>query len=156
MKIQLEQKSNHCPDHLSCVACEQRFMVGQLRQLLKDDRSLLHGDICPTCSGRSATEIQDLLQAHGNRLLSGQHVEQERGQELIAIAQEPVQFPSIWQWLVKKIEILAAESNTLEQARFNIKPSACNCRQLQSLEYMYQESEIASGSPSKDDFLDDF
>jgi hypothetical protein len=136
MKIQLEQKSSNCPDHMNCVACAQKFKVGSMRRLLMDDRSMLQGDLCHSCVRRTALSLQKLLKSKGQRLLS-KHP--ERGQELMNMATELVQFPSLWQWLTKKIEILSAETTALEQARFNI--NTCNCRQIQKLEYIYQEIE---------------
>jgi hypothetical protein len=136
MKIQLEQKSSNCPDHMNCVACAQKFSVGSMRRLLMDDRSMLQGDLCHSCVRRTAPSLQKLLRSKGQRLLS-KHP--ERSQELINMAIEPVQFPSLWQWLTKKIEILSAETTALEQARFNI--NTCNCRHIQQLEYIYQEIE---------------
>jgi hypothetical protein len=141
MKIQLEQKSSNCPDHMICVACAQTFKVGQLRRLLTDDRSMLQGDLCSNCVHRSATVLQKLLKIQGKRLISSHPAAPERGQELLAIATEPVQFPSLWQWLIKKMEVLAAETTALEQARFNTTPTACSCRQAQKLEYIYQKSD---------------
>jgi hypothetical protein len=137
MKIQLEQKSSNCPDHMNCVACAQKFKVGDLRRLLIDDRAMLQGDLCHRCVHRNASSLQKLLKSQGQRLLTSYPAAQERGQELMAMAAEPVQFPSLWQWLTKKIEILAAETTALEQARFNIK--ACNCRQVNKLEHIYQK-----------------
>jgi hypothetical protein len=139
MKIQLEQKSSNCPDHMTCVACSQNFKVGSIRRLLLDDRAMLHGDLCRNCAHRSAPTLQKLLKVQAKRLLASHPAAQERGQELLAITAEPIQFPSLWQWLTKKIEILAAETTALEQARFNT--NTCNCRQIQKLEYIYQEIE---------------
>jgi hypothetical protein len=142
MKIQLEHRISSCPDQLTCVACTRLFPVGQIRQLLKDHRSLVQGDICSVCTHRSSGEIQRLLTANGlERMLSADLIDRERGQELLELAQEAVQFPSFWQWLSKKIEILAAETNELEKARFKTAPAVSSCRRLQSLEYMYEESE---------------
>jgi hypothetical protein len=139
MKIQLEQKSSNCPDHMNCVACAQKFKVGSIRRLLIDDRSMLQGDLCHSCVRRTAPSLQKLLKSKGQRLLSSRSANQERGQELMNMATEPVQFPSLWQWITKKIEILSAETTALEQARFNT--TTCNCRQVQKLEYIYQEIE---------------
>jgi hypothetical protein len=136
MKIQLEQKSSNCPDHMNCVACAQKFKVGSIRRLLVDDRSMIQGDLCHSCIRRTAPSLQKLLKSKGQRLLS-RHP--ELGQELMSMATEPVQFPSLWQWLTKKIEILSAETMALEQARFNT--TTCNCRQVQKLEHIYQEIE---------------
>jgi hypothetical protein len=136
MKIQLEQKSSNCPDHMNCVACAQKFKVGSMRRLLMDDRSMLQGDLCHSCVRRTAPSLQKLLRSKGQHLL---FKHPERGQELMNMATEPVQFPSLWQWLTKKIEILSAETTALEQARFNI--NTCNCHQVQKLEYIYQEIE---------------
>jgi hypothetical protein len=137
MKIQLEQKSSHCPDHMTCVACAQNFKVGSIRRLLLDDRAMLHGDLCSNCAGRSAPLLQKLLKVQAKRLIASHAAAQERGQELLAIAAEPIEFPSLWQWLAKKIEVLATETTALEQARFNT--NTCNCRQVQKLEYLYQK-----------------
>jgi hypothetical protein len=137
MKIQLEQKSSNCPDHLNCVACAQKFKVGSLRRLLMDDRSMLQGDLCYSCVHRSASSLQKLLKSKGQRCLNSYPAAQERGQELLTMANESVQFPSLWQWLTKRIEVLSAETTALEQARFNI--NACNCRQIEKLEYIYQK-----------------
>jgi hypothetical protein len=136
MKIQLEQKSGNCPDHMHCVACAQKFKVGSMRRLLLDNRSMIQGDLCHNCVRRTAPSLQKLLKSKGQSLLS-KHP--ERSQELTNMATEPVQFPSLWQWLTKKIEILSAETTALEQARFNT--ATCNCRQVQKLEYIYQEIE---------------
>lgn len=107
-----------------------------MRRLLIDDRSMIQGDLCHSCARRTAPSLQQLLRSKGQRLLS-KHP--ERGQEMMNMAIESVQFPSLWQWLTKKIEILSAETTALEQARFNI--NTCNCRQIQKLEYIYQEIE---------------
>jgi hypothetical protein len=139
MKIQLEQKSNHCPDQMSCVACARTFKVGAMRRLLLDDRAMVQGDLCNTCVGHSAPMLQKLLKIQGKRLIASYPAAQEHGEELLAMAKEPVQFPSLWQWAIKKIEILAAETAALEEARFNTNPTACRCRQVQKLEYIYQK-----------------
>jgi hypothetical protein len=142
MKIQLEQTSSHCPERISCVACRQLFQVGTIRQLLIDNRSLVQGDLCPNCARHSPTDIQRLLRASGlERMLSDQAVDRERGQELLVVARESLELPSWWQWLLKKISVLATETQALEQARFQITPGMMNCRRIQSWEALYQEGE---------------
>jgi hypothetical protein len=142
MKIQLEQTSSHCPDRINCVACRQLFPVGTIRQLLIDDRSLVQGDLCRSCTRQSPTEIQRLLRASGlESMLSDQAVDRERGQELLSLARESLQLPSWWQWLITKVSVLATETQALEQARFQIAPVAINCRRIQSWEALYQEGE---------------
>jgi hypothetical protein len=131
--------SSSCPDRINCIACRQFFTVGTIRQILIDNRSLVQGDLCSACARLRTTEIQRLLTNSGlERMLSDVTVDQERGQELLTVAQENLQQPSLWQWLIKKIEIFATETNALEQARFKITPEKINCRRLQNLEYLYQ------------------
>jgi hypothetical protein len=99
---------------------------------------MILGDLCHHCARQNTSRLQGLLKAQGNRLLAHDSTAQKRGQELLTIATESAQFPSIWQWLIKKVEILASETTALEQARFNTP--ACNCRQVKKLEYLYQKA----------------
>ncbi len=144
MKIQLEKKSSYCPDHMTCVACGHNFKVDSLRRLLIDDHAMIQGDLCHSCFHRSTPSLQRLLKAQGTRLLtSSNSPTQARGQELLTIATEPARFPSVWEWLSKKNEILVAETTALEQARLNL--STCHCRQIEKLEHLYQTSDQYDG-----------
>jgi hypothetical protein len=159
MKIQLEHKLESCPEQLLCAVCGQIFLVQQIRTLLYSDRGLLQGDICPHCQklneenfkkkiyqrasflwqNADVTDNQDLLKVTARRDRGLLDDQKSRALELLTIAQEKVKFPNFLERWFKKMEILAQESNELEQARFGL--SKCYCQERQRLEYLFKESE---------------
>jgi hypothetical protein len=126
MKIQLERTLTSCPAHLACVACQQFFPTGKLRHLLKSDRQLILGDLCPPCLKRGAIHIQLCLREQANRSMAPAFnggsltiASHRQALEQLEVAAEAVQFPKVYQRLLKKIEIFMEESQELETARFN-------------------------------------
>jgi len=142
MKITLEQKRPPCPDHLSCTVCHQTFSVNKLRTLLRSDRGLVVGDVCPQCLHLEAHEIQRLLREQANRMMSprrgrgAQTISSHRqALELLEISTENVQFPRLYQRWLKHIAIFAQESQDLEFERFNL--SSYSTQRRSQLERMF-------------------
>jgi hypothetical protein len=141
MKIQLEQKLSTCPESITCTVCRHSYGAGNIRALIYDNHNLIQGDICPKCLKLNSTTIQQKLRFHADCLMheSTAHPArrvnlQERALELLAVSEESIQFPTFFQWLWKKIEIFASETQELEAARFGLSQCDCETRsQLQNL-----------------------
>jgi hypothetical protein len=132
MKIKLERKLASCPNPMICVVCHHPFEVRDIRALLYSDHHLIQGDICPVCLRLKPALFQQKLKAQGDRLRwesaassSSSGILQARAVELLETADESIQFPTIFHWLFKKIEILAAERQELEAAKLGIGQCGC-------------------------------
>lgn len=135
MKIQLERKLNACPDQMTCVACHETFWVRNIRTLLYSDNNLIQGDVCLECTKLSASKFQQKLRSQASRLVqvASTHPErhdmiQERAVELLETSEEEIRFPTVLQWLVKKIQIFSEESRELEKARLGMEQYRCDGR----------------------------
>ncbi|PSB26574.1 hypothetical protein [Stenomitos frigidus] len=127
MKIQLERKLQPCRDKLRCTVCQQIFVVGQIRSLLYQDSGLLQGDVCSTCTKLSAKDFKESMVLHARILLQQGNLHDaqtmtlhEQALELLAIAKEPMKFPSFWQQLVMHLDVLAQDTQELEAARLGL------------------------------------
>jgi hypothetical protein len=145
MKITLEHKLPPCPDRLTCTVCRQTFEVSRLRTLLRSDRGLVIGDICPHCLHLAAYEIQRLLRYQANQMMAhpkgrgAQTIASHRqALELLEISTENVQFPMVYQRWLKWIAIFAQESQELESARFNL--SSYDDQKRSQLEKIFMHS----------------
>jgi hypothetical protein len=143
MKIKLERKLTTCPDKLACATCHTGFAAGRLRALLYSDRGLVLGDICPACLKLEAADIRRLLRKESNRLMShpkgsySQTISLHRqALELLETSEEEVQFPMLYQRLIKQFQIFSQESQELEAAKFNL--SSRSLSQRARLERMFQ------------------
>ncbi len=128
MKIQLERKLSACPDQMTCITCHESFWVRNIRTLLCSDNNLIQGDVCPECTKLSASKFQQKLRNQASRLvqIASTHPErhdiiQARAVELLETSEEKIRFPTVLQWLVKKIQIFSEESRELEAARLDIE-----------------------------------
>lgn len=124
MKIQLERKLISCPDRVMCAVCRQLFSVGQIRALLHNDKGLIQGDVCPECLELENSEIKQRLQDRASLLMKQANMGYSRtdysrqlAEELLEVAQENVEFPPFYQWLVKWFEVLFHEPEELEITR---------------------------------------
>ncbi|HEY9824312.1 MAG TPA: hypothetical protein V6D19_02625 [Stenomitos sp.] len=132
MKILLERKLNSCPDQMVCTVCGERFWVRNIRSLLYRNDNLIQGDVCSSCVKLNTTEVQQRLKDHAGTLLQCAITQPEcadkalnRALELLETSKEALKKPSIWQRLVKKVQILAEETRELEAARYGIE--GCHC-----------------------------
>ncbi len=136
MKVQLERKLTSCPSQLQCVVCHQRFAPGAIRSLLCSDRGLIQGDVCPHCLKLKASEIKQKIADYSYQLT--QQLESDRGVnatkaialrqqalELLSCAAEELTLPTVYDWLLKRIEIFAQDSQELEAARYGLSGCAC-------------------------------
>ncbi len=147
MKIKLERTLTSCPDKLRCTICSQIFDIKRIRALLYGDRSLLQGDVCPQCLRLNADAIKLKIRERAEVLLS-QPVSsisrlpypQNTGLELLELSKEDIKFPGIFDWLTKKIEIFAKESNELEAARLGL--TNCRCGKRSNLRIRFEEDEL--------------
>jgi hypothetical protein len=114
MKIQLERTLPTCPPQLRCVACSQPFKVEKIRSLLCDRDHLIQGDLCRTC--RRATDLPQTLKTA-----------------------EAIQRPQFYDWWFKRLTILSAATQEIEQARFAAKQ--CRCQTVQSLRIRFQSDD---------------
>jgi hypothetical protein len=150
MKFELERKLPTCPDTLSCVVCRQCFDARRIRTLLRSDRGLVIGDICPACSKLEAKAIKQTLREQANQLMSqpkGKGAQtlsfHKQALELLEVSTETVKFPTFYQRLLKQIEIFAQESQELESARFNLSNSAAKQRsRLERLLRQHDDSQF--------------
>jgi hypothetical protein len=135
MKIQLERKLITCPDQMTCIVCHESFWVRNIRTLLYSDNNLIQGDVCLECTKLKASRFQQKLRSQANRLVqvASTHPErrdviQERAVELLETSEEKIWFPTVLQWLAKKIQIFSEESRELEAARLGIDQCRCDGR----------------------------
>lgn len=135
MKIQLERRLTSCPDNLRCTACNQMFGVGQIRLLLRNDRGLIQGDVCPDCSKLKPSEVKQKMANRAAQLIqqsaqsSSEAVfSRQRALELLETSKEAIERPTFWQWILKRLEIFSQESQELELARFGLSSCACRSR----------------------------
>jgi hypothetical protein len=146
MKIKIERKPKFFPDQVNCVACHQIFPVQRILNLLYSDRGFLQGELCPECAKSKSAVIQAKIKEQAWSLLQNSQLLKsdsmfigERASELLAISQETVKFPSLWQLWCKKLAIWRAESAELQQARFGTTKGYCHKRQ--QLNYLLEERE---------------
>jgi hypothetical protein len=132
MKIQLERKLSSCPDQMTCTVCHESFWVRNIRTLLYSDNNLIQGDVCLECTKLNASRFQKKLRSQANRLVQvasihpeRRDVIQERAVELLETSEEKIWFPTVLQWLAKKIQIFSEESRELEAARLGIDQCRC-------------------------------
>jgi hypothetical protein len=132
MKIQLERKLSTCPEQLTCVVCHEPFWVRNIRALLRDDHHLIQGDVCAVCMRLASSDFQKKLRNQANRLIQESTIDpirfdllQSRAVELLETSEELLKRPTVFHWLLKKIEIFAEENQELEAARFG--SSQCQC-----------------------------
>ncbi len=111
MKIQLERTLPTCPPQLKCVACSQLFKVEKIRNLLVDRAGLIQGDLCRTC--RSDGNLQQKLQTT-----------------------EAINRPPFYAWWFKRLTMLAAATQEIEQARFG--SLRCHCQKSRQLRIRFQ------------------
>lgn len=122
MKIKLERKLTSCPEKLRCLVCDLVFEPNFHRALLYSDKGSIEGDICPHCLQLNAEQIKDYLREKALVLIarsSFSHVPSglsyDRGLELLELSKENIKFPNFWQRLIHKIDIIAQESEELDE-----------------------------------------
>jgi hypothetical protein len=132
MKIQLERKLSSCPDQMTCVVCHERFWSRNIRALLYSRNNLLQGDVCPSCVKLRASRFQQKLRNQANRLIQESTVTpkkcqalQDRAFELLETSEEYITYPTVFQWIFKRLETFAEENRELEAAR--LRNSLCRC-----------------------------
>jgi hypothetical protein len=130
MKIQLERKLSSCPDQMTCIVCHEQFWTRNIRALLYSKNNLIQGDVCPSCIKLKALLFQKKLRNQANRLIQESILKpsqcdalQDRAVELLETSEEHIAYPTMFQWLLKKIEVFTAESQELEAAR--LKGDSC-------------------------------
>jgi hypothetical protein len=130
MKIQLERKLSSCPDRLSCVVCHELFWVSSIRALLYDRQNLIQGDVCSVCVALESGNFQKKLRNQANRLIQESETDpkrsewlQSRAVEILETSEESLKRPTVFHWLLKKLEILFEETQELEAARFGSSQS---------------------------------
>ncbi len=135
MKIQLERKLSTCPDQMTCIVCHESFWVRNIRTLLYSDNNLIQGDVCFECTKLNASRFQQKLRNQANRLVQVASIHPERHDviqaravELLETSEEKIWFPTVLQWLSKKIQIFSEESRELEAARLGIDQCRCDGR----------------------------
>jgi hypothetical protein len=141
MKISLEAKLRSCPNYLRCVVCDRLFLTNKIRTLLYSDRGLLQGDICSHCLRLKANTIRNKLREKAlinlintDKLNRPNSIHKPEALELLALSKERINFPSSWQWLLKKIEIFSQENRELESSRLGLTQFSCEQRlQLERL-----------------------
>jgi hypothetical protein len=91
--------------------CQQLFEVGRIRPLLLNNRGLIQGDVCPECVHLPSDEIQLILADQARLLLEQPSLfaqPEDRAEtlalELFEASQEEVEFPRLYQWVMKSIE----------------------------------------------------
>ena len=134
MKIQLERKLSSCPDQITCVVCHEDFWSRNIRALLYSHNNLLQGDVCPSCLKLKASRFQQKLRNQANRLIQESIVTpgklqilQDRAFELLETSEESITYPTVFQWILKRLENFAEESRELEAVRFRSNP--CHCEE---------------------------
>lgn len=89
------------------------FEVPRIRTLLYSDAGLIQGDTCPACNQLDEQDIQLQLreqavllieQPEGNRAFMPSSPDQVL--ELLECSEEKLQFPTGYQWLLKRLELL--------------------------------------------------
>jgi hypothetical protein len=132
MKIQLERKLSSCPDQMICVVCHETFWSPNIRALLYSRNNLLQGDVCSSCIKLRASRFQQKLRNQANRLIQESIVTpskfqllQDRAFELLETSEENITYPTMFQWIFKKLETFAEESRELEAAR--LRSTLCRC-----------------------------
>ncbi len=114
MKIQLERTLPTCPPQLKCVACSQLFKVEKIRSLLSDRAGLIQGDLCRTC--RNASDLPQKLQTT-----------------------EEINRPQFYEWWFKRLTMLSAATQEIEQARFG--SLQCSCQKSRQLRIRFQSDD---------------
>jgi hypothetical protein len=101
------------------------LLYSKIRTLLYSNKEWLQGDICPECL-KVGTEgikakmnvVRLLTQLSSNR---SQNVSaSELAFKLLETSEEDVQFPTFYQWFLKKLEILLLGSRELEAAELEV------------------------------------
>jgi hypothetical protein len=117
---------------MTCVACHETFWSRNIRALLYSKNNLLQGDVCPSCLKLKAFRFQQKLRNQANRLIQESIVTpnkfqilQDRAFELLETSEEPISYPTVFQWIFKRLETFAAESQELEAAR--LRGHLCGC-----------------------------
>jgi hypothetical protein len=134
MKIQLERKLSSCPDQMTCIVCHETFWSRSIRALLYSKNNLLQGDVCPSCLKLKAFRFQQKLRNQANRLIQESIVTpekfqilQDRAFELLETSEESISYPTVFQWIFKRLETFAEESRELEAAR--LRSNLCGCEE---------------------------
>jgi hypothetical protein len=134
MKIQLERKLSSCPDQMTCIVCHETFWSRNIRALLYSRNNLLQGDVCPSCVKLRASRFQQKLRNQANRLIQESTVTpgkfqllQDRAFELLETSEEYITYPTVFQWIFKRLKTFAEESRELETAR--LRNTVCRCEE---------------------------
>lgn len=132
MNIQLDRKLSSCPDQMICVVCYETFWSPNIRTLLYSNNNLLQGDVCPSCIKLRASRFQQKLRNQANRLIQESILKpekfqllQDRAFELLETSEEHLTYPTMLQWIFKRLEAFAEESRELEAAR--LRSTLCRC-----------------------------
>jgi hypothetical protein len=135
MNIQLERKLSSCPDQMICVVCHETFWSPNIRTLLYSNNNLLQGDVCPSCIKLRASRFQQKLRNQANRLIQESIMKpekfqllQDRAFELLETSEEHLTYPTMLQWIFKRLEAFAEESRELEAARLRSTLYRCEER----------------------------
>jgi hypothetical protein len=140
MKIQLERTMAPCPPSLACAVCRQSFQVKRIRTLLFSHQGLLWGDVCPTCLKSKSDGIRQQLKLQARQLLEHDHDDLTAYKDALsklAAAAEPIQFPTFYQWWLRRLEIFSEASQEIEKARFGRSP--CSCQQRDRLQILFDQ-----------------
>ena len=145
MKFQLESKLMTQSGQIRCVVCGENADSHSLRTLLCNDQGWILGDLCGACTKLSPPVFKQKLRTRSSALLREAQltddVESPLGQlaqDLLAASQEALKKLPFFAWWLKKIEILAEETQELETAR--LASSSCLCRQRSQLNPIFHNS----------------
>jgi hypothetical protein len=102
-------------------------MVARIRTLLYNDKGLLQGDICRECLKAGSEGIKERIRKQAVILMTQQPSSSfqqvsdlKLALELLENSKENVQFPTRYQWLLKKLEIFLLGSQELEAAELEV------------------------------------
>jgi len=131
MKIQLGRKLYPCQDKLHCTVCQQLFNVGQIRSLLYRDSGFLQGDVCPACAKLTAHDFKQKMILNARILLQRANMQEsqtitlhEQALELLETSKENIKFPTVWQRLWMELDVLAQDTQALEEARLGLQSTS--------------------------------
>ncbi len=147
MKIHLERTLPTCSRKLRCVACTDTFIPTQIRTLLCRDDGLIQGDICPNCLHLGASGIQTKLKATAAQKMhagndTGSITQYRSALEQFEAATTEIKLPRFYHWWLKRLEILAQETQELEKARLGI--SHCQCGHPRSHRITFLEEDLGN------------